>query len=610
MQSRRFLRHLLSATVLIPVLLQAADGSGDALLGGPDETQSANPPPAAQPDHGDPIAARIALARGTRLASEGMELVRRFNQDPVVNATAIVDAAIAFGQARELLIEAGSDLDAITAVQANLFWCKKQMNLDALKDYVAQKGDTFKAAAKQMDAVAGAAPDPDQAGAYLARAVRFAEANASDQLQIAIRFTEVAERFPGSPEGTTANKRAAAAVQAQMRALQEAQLAARQTRFTRPKVVVAGATALPEPQAQKDALAQVRKYYAKYYAKRDNPAKARLARRLLEETAKNQADPAVFHQMACEAVRLASEAEAYEPLLDGIDLLVGTFSGLDPQVEKQAALKKMSGKQVALAIAKLLSEPADAEANLAAGKWFCLVARRWSDGLPMLHLGSDPELAKIADMEIAGPRSGAEELQLADAWYDNAGKQRAKEDKLGMLARSMYWYQKTLGQLSGLTKERVVKRSAEIEKQLPLDLDNVDWNALTASQWDRLKGRMVAVNARVDRFDPGITLAAGEVVRVLPHPTDQWTIVLDNWNSEGKKASCDWRGYSGQRNFSGGGSFNPGALLVWIETGERRNAGVVKGPGRVYFSPQILDWGTGDRSGIIRVKLVPVIEDD
>jgi hypothetical protein len=625
LRPRSVLRHLLAVALLIPLALPAADGPSDELLGGSDEANAKNQPGGAagrqpQPDPADQgeqtASQRLALERGASLARQGTELVARFNQDPVFNATSIVDAAIAFGQARKLLIEGGADSDAIAAVQANLYWCKKQMNLDELKDYVAQKGDEFKAAAKQMDVVA-AAPDPAQAGLYLERAVSFAKANASDQLQIAIRFTEVAERFPGSPEGTIANKRATEAVQAQVRALQEGQLAGRQTRFTKPKVVVAGATALPSAQAQKDAVAQVRKYYAKSYAKRDASAKVRLARRLLEETAKNRNDPAVFHQMACEAVRLASEAEAYEPLLDGIELLAGTFSDFDLQAEKQAALKKMSGKQVAVAISKLLGEPTNAEANLTAGKWFCLVARRWSEGLPMLNMGSDAELAKIAKMEIAGPRSGAEELQLADAWYDNAGKQRTKEDKLGMQARALYWYQKTVNQLDGLGKDRVVKRLLEIEKQLPLDPDSIDWNTLTATQWDKLKGREVVVNARVDRFDPGIALAAGEAVRVVPHPTDQWTIVLNGWISEGKKASCDWRGYSGRNNrnnrtyFIGGASaFNPGALLVWLEAGERRNAGVIKGPGRVYFSPQIVEYATGDRTGTIRVKLLPVIEED
>ncbi len=595
---------LLAAVVAVALQapLHAAQSPGDELLG---------PADGAAPGAPANEAAR-ARTRGNELSRTGMESVRRFNQDQARNATAIVDAAIAFAKAREQLALGKADAESIAAVQANLYWCKKQMNLDALKDYVALKGAEFKTATKHMDEVTAAQIDPAQAGAYLARAESFAKANPDDHLQIAIRFTEVAERFPGAPEGTKANKQAAAAVQAQMRAIQEVQLAARQTRFTKPKTVVAGKTALPSAQEQKEALAQISKFYAKAFAKRDNPAKARLARKLLEETGKNKGDPAVFHQMVSEAIRLASESEAYEPLLDGIELLAGTFAGVDALVEKQNALKRMNGKTVAVAIAKLLTESADPAANLTAGKWFCFTAHRWSDGLPMLTLGGDADLARIGGMEIATPHDAAEEVQLADAWFESSSKGRSKDEKQGMLTRAMYWYMHPLGQLSGLGKDRVVKRIAEIEKQLPLDLDNVDWNALTASQWDKLKGRMATVNARVDRFDPGIALAAGETVRVVPHPTDQWSIVLNSWSAENKKTSCNWRGYQGPQYFFRSMTAKLGALMVWIETGEKQNAGIVKGPGRVYFSPQMSAFygSGGDRNGTMRVKLVAVNEEE
>lgn len=600
------LRILLPALLLCPVPGNAVEDDLLGLAGEKAPTQ----PNAADRDAAA-AGARRALAQGAALSREGMDHIRRFNQDQTRNATAIVDAAIAFGRAHALLTTAGADSDLMAEVQANLYWCRKQMDMDAIKDYVAKKGDDYLVAAKQMDVVMAVNPDPAQAGEYFARAERSAKANAYDFIQIAIRFTEVAERFPGTAQGTEANKRAAAAVQAQMRALQENQVTTRQTRFTKPKAVIPGATALPSAQDQKDGLAQVRKFYAKDFAKRSNPAKVRLARKLLEETGKNRSDPVVFHQLVSEAIRLASEAESYEVLFEGVELLVSTFAGLDAMTEKQAVLKRLSSKPVAAAIARLLVEPADPPSNLIAGKWFSFVAHRWSEGLPMLAMGADPDIARVAGMEMGASRAEGEALQLADAWYDASAKQRSKDDKVPLLARAMYWYQQAIPQLSGLAKERVVKRVTDIDKLVPLDLDNVDWGALTASQWEKIKGRTVTIQARVDRFDPGISLAASDVFRVVPHPTEEWNLVLENWSTEGKKTSCDWRGYRSDReHFFERAAFNLGALLVWIENNEKQNAGIIKGPGRVYFSPYISGWSMGDRSGSIRVKLVPMGEDE
>lgn len=605
--------------ILLPVLLlaiaplAAQDGGVDLLGDGPPPVQApaAEPPDAPGDEEAETALSRRALVQVNALMREGLGHVRRYNADQARNATAIVDAAIAYGQARARL-PADAPPEMAGEIQANLFWCRKQMNLEAMKDYIARKGADFTLASQQMRAVAETPVDPAQAPVYARMAEAYAAANPTDHLQIAIRFTEIAERFPGTLQGTDANRRAAAALQAQMRAIQEAQQVARETRFTRPVQVVPGRTAVPGAQAQKDAQTLIRKSYAKAYAKRDAAAKARLARRLLDESAKNTGDPAVFHQMLCEAIRLASEAEAYEPLLDAVERLASTFTGIDAQAEKQAALKRMSGKAVAAAVLKLLADPRDPAANQAVGRWYCFTARRWDEGFRLLALAEDAELARVAGMDHAVPHGAAEELQLADAWYDLSLRQKSKDDRTGMQARAMHWYQQCLEGQQGLAKERIVKRIAEIDKLLPLDLDNVDWDSLTASQWDKLKGRVAAVNARVDRFDPQIALGAGDRFRIVPHPTDQWTITLDGWIGEGRKQACDWRGYDDNVTYVGYGAqnFNLGALLAWVENGERRNAGIVSGPGRLYFAPHIVGWATGDRTGIIRVKLVAVTDDE
>lgn len=575
-------------------------------------------PPVAEGDAGDAAArARVARGQAGALTRQGVEQVRLYNQDKNRHPTAIVDAAIAFGKARELL-EGSEDQDAIAEVQANLFWCKKQMNLDALKDYVARKGGDGQMALRQMDAVAAVKPDATEAGAYLARAEAFASRNPEDHLQIAIRFLEVAERFPGANEGTEANKRALAAQQALMKQTAELAAAGRQTRFTKPVTVVAGATAIPSATAQKDALAQLKKAFAKPYARRDAIGKRNLGRKLLAEAPKNKTDPALFHQMLVEAVRCASESEDYDTLLTACEQLAASFAGVDVVTEKLAALKKAGSRPVAQAISKLLEKGADPAANLVAGKWFAFSAFRWGDALPMLVLGADAELAKVAQMELDKPANAEERLQVADAWYELYRKATAKEDKGGMSARAMNWYQQAVKGMQGLAKERVDKRIAELDKVIPLDLNNIDWENLTATQWDKLKGRTLTVNARVDRFESGVSLGAGERVRIVAHPTDTWTIE-SSW--EGRQ-EVGWRGYvrTYQTSWSDGsttthaysldpGEFNTGALTAWIGAGPKQVGGIVSGPGVLFFAMHTR-WGTKERTGTLRVKLLPVTDDE
>ncbi len=611
--------------LLLGALLAAADGdpAGDIGAG----SGAATPPPAPIAEPGaeaaeDPSGPRMASAQATALTREGMELVRSFNDDKVRNPNAIVDAAIAFGKARKLL-EKGGNPDDLAAVQSNLFWCKKQMDLDALKDYVGRKGEDGKLALAQLEEVSAVKPAAGEAPAYLKRAETFATANPDNHLQIAIRFLEVAERFPGEASGTEANKRALAAQQAMVKAVQDAALAARETRFTKQAKITPGQTPLPSASAQKDALAEIKKSYAKSYAKKDPSSKRKLARKLQSEAGKNKSDPAIFHQMLSESIRLGAETEDYEPLLAAFDQMAGNFASYDAATEKKAALKKMSSKPTAAAILKLLDTPGDPAANLVAGRWFAFVARRWEDGFPMLARGSDVEIGKVAQMEIDRPVNAGEQMQVADAWYEAGKNAKVKEDKTGCMARAMTWYQGVIGALEGISKDRVTKRIAEIDKLLPLDPDSVDWGSLTASQWDKLKGKIVIVPARSGRTDSGVALAAGERVRVVAHPTEQWTFTMSSWYSDSGKKSFGWKGYVRTYTYTMNGrtttyessysysygEFNMGALIGWIDNGAKKNCGILAGPGRLYFSPQ-QSYGVSDSSGQIRVKLLPVDEDD
>jgi hypothetical protein len=176
-----------------------------------------------------------------------------------------------------------------------------------------------------------------------------------------------------------------------------------------------------------------------------------------------------------------------------------------------------------------------------------------------------------------------------------------------MMARAQHWYV-TAKDISGVVKERVTQRLAEIDKAMPLDMDNLDYDNLTPTQWDKLKGQVKVVQARVDRSGPMMALKAGERIRVVPHPSDSWT--CQSWNG---MVTTTWAGtnINGARRqgtyyysyFAPYPNFRFGEMLVQLDKGEVQRCGVINGPGNLWMVPNRSD---GRNSGEIRLKLVSI----
>ena len=68
-------------------------------------------------------------------------------------------------------------------------------------------------------------------------------------------------------------------------------------------------------------------------------------------------------------------------------------------------LDRMKAKFAAVqqALGVLADNPGDAEANLAAGQWYCLTKGNWEKGLPLLAKGANKELADLANRDLAQP---------------------------------------------------------------------------------------------------------------------------------------------------------------------------------------------------------------
>lgn len=65
----------------------------------------------------------------------------------------------------------------------------------------------------------------------------------------------------------------------------------------------------------------------------------------------------------------------------------------------------------------LIDDPDDPDANLAVGRYRCLLREQWEEGLPYLARGSEPQLARIAKLELA---LNADPVEIGDAWWQRS----------------------------------------------------------------------------------------------------------------------------------------------------------------------------------------------
>lgn len=152
------------------------------------------------------------------------------------------------------------------------------------------------------------------------------------------------------------------------------------------------------------------------------------------------------------------------------------------------------------------------------------------------------------------------------------------------------------------------QRLAEIDKQLPLDLDRLDWAALTPAQWQKLPGAELAIPIRVARSGPAVQLKEGQSMRIVAHPSDEWKI-----QSGSTPITTTWSGLASKRQANGKmapgprgpyRAFRIGELLMQVGNEEApTRLGIVEGPGTVWLLPNRPE---GDNQGIIRVKVVPI----
>jgi len=352
---------------------------------------------------------------------------------------------------------------------------------------------------------------------------------------------------------------------------------------------------------QKTAKDTVRKLFKDDFAARKDSVKRALAWRLFEQAKSSRDDIKMRYALLTEAIQLAVGNRDVAAILTFTDELAGGFDGVDATAEKRTQLTKIKTDLTATAVLKLLDDPRDPAANAVVGKYFCLSADNWSVGLPLLALGGDQALAKIAGMEIANPSAAPQQMELADAWHAQGGSRN--EQQIAAWTRAAMWYRKALPSLTGVSKERVEQTLDSLfPTVIPPDFK---WEAITDKQWDKLKAPAIAVSAVKPKTDSGVVLNAGERARVVPHPSDTW--MFNSWWTDGQIA-VGWRGEQ-YKSATGviytGSSRMVGQLMAWTKEGDQKPPGIISGPGKLILGPNESGYAV---KGAIRVKVIVLDE--
>lgn len=538
---------------------------------------------AAVPETAADAVARIAAAKAAALESD-------------TKPERIVDAAVAFSEALTWYEKQG-DIDQICDLEASIFWCKKRMDIAGIKAFTAQKAGTEQALTK-VEAVATRSVEVSQAQTFFDRAQKFAEKHPDDDLQISVRFFEVAERFQGSDVSLKAQRLSLDAQQRWAKSLNAAsakQGAERDSLFSRPAVAPGTRVAQPTAEAAKAAIASLKTLFPEDYAKTRPAARAEFAAKLLKQADSAHDDPLMRFALLSEARDLATIAKAPATVLNACDRLAASYDGIDAMTAKKSALGRLTNLPVTPHLLKLLDSPADPEANLAAGRWFATDGDEFAIALPLLTKGSDPALAKAATMELANPAGTTEQNTMADHWYELGRKPSTMKDVAWR--RAQHWYHLALPGLKGISATVCDKRLAEITAYLPLGPDT-DWDNLTTAQWDKVKAPVFSVEAAVDRNSTGLRLVPGVRYRVIPHPTDTWHL------SANRGINLDTTA-KGERQ----GRRSIGSMTCVVGNGTEQEPGIITGDGLLYLFANAPRGKIAAHKGAIRVKVIALAED-
>ncbi len=317
----------------------------------------------------------------------------------------------------------------------------------------------------------------------------------------------------------------------------------------------------PEPDAaqQKETLKKIRDLFREDYAKKLPAEQQALAHKLFQNGTETADDLPARYMLLREARDLATQLGDVDTAARAVDELAKTFA-VDGPALKLAVLGKIAVKEpdaarsaaraclalipdavraenfetataavaraeafakaaqdVALAskvaetkaevgslkaeaarVKPLLEKPGEGDAE-AIGRYLCFVKGDWDAGIPHLIAGAKGPVKAAAEKEALKPQDPVAQLDLADAWWEVAAKEKSPWRRERIQGRVRTWIDLAAPSATGLLKVRSQKRLEELESLQPgyvnlLRLVDPARDAVTGS-WKLDDGKLVCSEA-------------------------------------------------------------------------------------------------------------------
>lgn len=205
----------------------------------------------------------------------------------------------------------------------------------------------------------------------------------------------------------------------------------------------------------------------------------------------NLADDAVHADNYDVAVRaLALAAAALPGAADD------TLTARHKKREKEIRDMREEYQGAAAAIKKLADNPDDKDANLRAGRFYCLAVGNWTKGLPMLLKGSNITMKLLAESELAGATGIDAQLKLADGWWDESASESGAA-AAHCKQRAGFWYRRAKTTSAAVLPDRVTTRLLATSR-------SVDLLALTGRR-DRVSGEWTGTTRSLSCTNAGVS---------------------------------------------------------------------------------------------------------
>lgn len=111
----------------------------------------------------------------------------------------------------------------------------------------------------------------------------------------------------------------------------------------------------------------------------------------------------------------------------------------------------------------LQSDPGNAAASAAWGRFVCAFKGDWTAGRPTWARGTDAASA-LARRDLNEPRSPAEQARLADDWWSAAELEAEAWPRKVLRERAAFWYRRAQGGLAGEALAQAQRRLEEVDK--------------------------------------------------------------------------------------------------------------------------------------------------